>query len=89
MATNEAARVILPRLATPLHYACVLGHRQAVSALLQFGADAEIVDGDGHTVLHLAMEHGHVEILEDLVKSYSHLLQATNVSVFKSVKQCN
>jgi ankyrin repeat protein len=39
---------------TPLHVAVTQGNLSVVQALLQHGADADIVDGDGWTAWHLA-----------------------------------
>ncbi|KAJ3192303.1 hypothetical protein HK101_006755 [Irineochytrium annulatum] len=39
---------------TPLHWAVVNGHRNAVKILMDSGADAMAVDGDGETALQIA-----------------------------------
>ena len=44
---------------TPLHRAACLGLSDAVRSLVQYGADADVADGQGETALHKAVRAGH------------------------------
>jgi cytohesin len=54
---------------TPLHKSARRGHRGAVSALIEFGANIEAVDAEFRTPLHKAAFRGHKEIVELLLQS--------------------
>ena len=45
------------------------GHREAVRALLEAGAEVDHADNDGCTALHAAAEEGHVEVIQTLLKA--------------------
>ena len=53
---------------TPLHWACLKGHREIALLLLERGADIEAGDEDGRTPLHFACLRGHVETALLLVR---------------------
>ncbi|KAG8201362.1 hypothetical protein JTE90_016838 [Oedothorax gibbosus] len=52
---------------TPLHHACLNGHKDVVELLLSHEASANIVDHKGCTPLHLASWSGNAEIVELLL----------------------
>ncbi|XP_029939550.1 cyclin-dependent kinase 4 inhibitor C [Salarias fasciatus] len=52
---------------TVLHDAAVTGFRCTVRALLDHGADANLVDEWGNLPLHLAAKEGHLEVIELLI----------------------
>lgn len=43
-----------------------------VMILVEFGADVECRDGEGHTPLHLAVEGGSIETVEVLINRGAH-----------------
>ncbi|KAK7093787.1 E3 ubiquitin-protein ligase MIB2-like [Littorina saxatilis] len=45
----------MPSQLTPLHIACLNGQMQTVEALLELGAEVNLMDKDGDTPLHLAI----------------------------------
>jgi len=45
---------------TPIAFAALQGHTDAVRALAAKGADVSVVDAEGHTLIHLACSKGHV-----------------------------
>ncbi|GBM23072.1 Ankyrin repeat and SAM domain-containing protein 1A [Araneus ventricosus] len=52
---------------TPLHHACLNGHKEIVALLLTHEASANIVDHKGCTPLHLAAWSGNTDIVELLL----------------------
>lgn len=52
---------------TPLHTACLGGHRAACEYLLELGASVHATDTDGDTPLHLACLEGHAHLAFFLV----------------------
>ena len=48
------------------------GHTKIVQRLLEAGADPNLTQGEGITVLTLAAEHGHQEIAELVLKAGAH-----------------
>mmetsp|Transcript_68262 Transcript_68262/g.121734 ORF Transcript_68262/g.121734 Transcript_68262/m.121734 type:complete len:381 (+) Transcript_68262:49-1191(+) len=54
---------------TPLHYACVRGDAESVSALIKSGAKLDIADAQFNTPLHLAIEEEHAAIISTLLDS--------------------
>lgn len=52
---------------SPLHIACVGGHHDTVSQLINKGADINACDNDGKSPLYLACEYGHVNVVEILL----------------------
>lgn len=54
---------------TALHWAARDGHVEAVTALIEAGADAEQADRDGNGALHLAFREDHVEVVKALLKA--------------------
>eukprot|EP00794_Sanderia_malayensis_P015706 gene15706-17291_t len=52
---------------TPLHLACLTGHRVTVLKLIENGADIERLDSRGYTPLLYACSHEHVDIVCDLL----------------------
>ena len=53
--------------ATPVHHAAEEGENKVVEALLEIGADANELDSDGQTPLHLASSWGHASSCRLLV----------------------
>ena len=53
---------------TPLHTACLKGHRKVARLLLHRGADREKEMENGATPLHLASGNGHVDVVELLLR---------------------
>ena len=53
---------------TPLHAACTKREIDTARALLQHGADKDILDGAGQSPLHKASRHGHLDLVEMLLE---------------------
>jgi hypothetical protein len=53
---------------TPLHWAAVRGHWDAVEVLVARGADVDAVGGDGGTPLHLAAHHDRPDMVRLLLE---------------------
>ena len=51
---------------TPLLTAAAAGHAEIVRALLESGADPNLATANGRGPLHLAVDHGHVSVVETL-----------------------
>ena len=45
------------------------GHSEVVGALLGWGVDIHAVDNEGQSALHLAAQHGHLEVCQRLIKA--------------------
>ena len=60
----DASNVIGQR---PLHFASMWGHPDAVSALLDAGADVNIENDDGLTPLFFAVRKGHTQVVQVLL----------------------
>ena len=56
------------RGATPLHVCAYHGHKEALSSLLDAGAEADQPDMDGATAVHFAAASGHLHCLKILVE---------------------
>lgn len=54
---------------TALHWACLTGQYQAVTYLIENGADVDASDDEGWTGLHWAANNGHVELVKLLLKN--------------------
>lgn len=54
---------------TPLHYAALLGRKNAVDALINAGADVNAVDALGETPLHLAARRTQVYQVQQLLRA--------------------
>lgn len=54
-------------LRTPLHYACISGHKEIVNLLIKDGAIVNALDTNGETPLHFATFYGHTEVVEALL----------------------
>jgi ankyrin repeat protein len=52
---------------TPLHFACIEGHKDGVERLLSLGANVRCKNWRGQRPLHFAAQNGHLEILELLL----------------------
>lgn len=55
---------------TPLHYACLEGHREVVVALIEGGAHIDQTDNDSRAPLLLAAQEGHDKLVLDLIENY-------------------
>lgn len=53
---------------TPLHYACLEGHREVVTALIEGGAQVDQTDNDSRAPLLLAAQEGHAQLVMDLIQ---------------------
>ncbi|XP_071085233.1 ankyrin repeat domain-containing protein 50-like [Haliotis cracherodii] len=53
---------------TPLMMAARLGHKEIFDLLMSEGADASPEDDDGNTILHLACEGGHLDIVTSILQ---------------------
>ena len=58
---------------TPLHAACIKGEIDTVRALLQRGADINLLDGSGHSPLYNASRHVHLDLVEILHEGGVHI----------------
>ena len=56
---------------TPLHEACIGGHKHVVKELLKYVADIDVVDSNGQASAHLAAYHGEAECLKVLIANGS------------------
>ena len=56
-------------VATPLHYAALLGSTPLATLLADRGADRSLKDGDGNTAADVARSEGHSEIAELLARA--------------------
>ena len=71
---------------TPLHVACLLGDDAMTRCLLNYGADAEIVDRDGDTPLHLAAKYvaeegnyaNHKLLIDPLLRNFPNTINFKN-----------
>ncbi|KAF2665085.1 ankyrin, partial [Microthyrium microscopicum] len=54
---------------TPLQYACRHGHIPTIKALLAAGANINYKSGRGKTALMEAVEHGHADVVELLIRN--------------------
>ena len=55
---------------TPLHFAALAGHVEAIRVLVQNGAELGVVDDRGKTPFQFCLEHGHPEaaqVLRELI----------------------
>ena len=66
---------------TPLMFACVNGHLDCATVLVEHGASVDRVNKDGWTAFHLACREGHIEILKYLlsVDGRSHMNISKNL----------
>lgn len=55
---------------TPLHIASAEGDEKIVNYLHGFGANANILDNEERTALHLAAENGHTRVVDILTEKY-------------------
>lgn len=60
--------------ATPLHCAALYGHTGALTTLLAYGADPNIIDDRGEKPLDLAAQYGHLQVVQMLVRAHPELL---------------
>lgn len=59
-------------LKTPLHYACSCKYpEEIVDALLEAGADVNIVDADGNYAIHKAIQRGYIGVIQRLLPLYN------------------
>ena len=54
---------------TPLQLACESGKEQIVAILVRNRVDVMPVREDGITEMHIAAKHGHIKVMEELLKS--------------------
>ena len=55
---------------TPLHWAALNGRLECVKLLLNSGADATLLNENGRSSVTLAEQQGHLEVVQELLKSY-------------------
>lgn len=60
--------------ATPLHCAALYGHTGALTTLLAYGADPNVMDDRGEKPLDLAAQYGHLQVVQMLVRAHPELL---------------
>ncbi|CAB3409345.1 unnamed protein product [Caenorhabditis bovis] len=61
---------------TPLHWACHVGHLNAIVCLVMNGADAGIRNTNGETAIHVAAHSANSTILAYLLTKFEHLKDA-------------
>lgn len=61
-----------PSRSTPLHLACLLGHKEIIECLVDAGADLYYSDRRGWNSLQLAIKSGRLDIVKYLVDKSSH-----------------
>ncbi|KAK3947434.1 ankyrin [Pseudoneurospora amorphoporcata] len=54
---------------TPAHYAALLGDRHSLKLLVDKGADVEVADKHGNTVLHIAAQKGWADVVKLLLEN--------------------
>ncbi|XP_040265727.1 palmitoyltransferase ZDHHC13 [Bufo bufo] len=52
---------------TPLHWAVRQGHLQTIILLMKYGADPNLIDGEGYNSVHLAVLYQHLPIIAYLI----------------------
>lgn len=55
---------------TPLHYACLEGHSEVVTALIEGGAQVDQADNDSRAPLLLAAQEGHCQLVLQLLQTH-------------------
>lgn len=65
---------------TPLMYACMLGWKKAVLALLEKQVDIEKINSIGQTAFLLACKYKHLEIVEHFLENYKFNLNLRDMS---------
>lgn len=76
--TNINSRTSLLR--TPLHLACIKGHKDIVEFLIREQADLNCTDIELNTPLHYAAQYGHLDIVTMLLRK--------NVTYIQNGKGC-
>lgn len=69
---------------TPLHIAAKKSQTKIASALLQYGAETNILTKQGVSPLHLAAQEGHTEMTGLLLDKGAHVNAATKVISWNS-----
>uniref|UniRef100_A0A3P9HBE1 Uncharacterized protein n=1 Tax=Oryzias latipes TaxID=8090 RepID=A0A3P9HBE1_ORYLA len=64
---------------TPLHIAAKKNQTNIASALLQYGAETNVLTKQGVSPLHLASQEGHAEMVNLLLSKGAHVNTATKV----------
>ena len=72
---------------TPLIHAVLIGKLNAVTTLLELGADTSATERDGYDVLHASGFQGRAEILEVLLKEFAKEKKAGGFSLDPSTDQ--
>merc|ERR1719331_2133515 len=53
---------------SPIHYACLEGHKAVVKTILRFGGDINIQNKSGNTPLHVSFAYGRDAIIDYLLE---------------------
>ncbi|MDR1874858.1 MAG: ankyrin repeat domain-containing protein [Synergistaceae bacterium] len=70
LGNGASVDVVVGNGQTPLHFAAVIGDTPAfVHALLEAGADADALDGDGNSALDNAMSQNHKNVVRRLLRA--------------------
>ncbi|XP_062700560.1 uncharacterized protein LOC115257643 [Aedes albopictus] len=63
---------------TPIHWACISGHKEVVEILISKKANVEALDQNNFTPLHLACLNDHKEVVEILIREKVNIGALTN-----------
>ena len=63
---------------TPLHYAAKIGCEEAITVLLENGADIDLGDNEEMTALHVAAKEGHDECVKLLGEASPGIINCTD-----------
>ena len=68
--SNTTINALNDQKNTPLHWAALNGHIDTVQILLENGADGRLINSFGKSASTLAEEHGHMDVVNLILKSY-------------------
>ena len=63
---------------TPLHLACLNGNLESAKLLVSSGADLEVRDGKGNSVLHLSAASGSIQLIHWINGHFKNFLNSLN-----------